>query len=110
MTAGINVGAHLQSRLASHTQENDLDHCRGPRFRHPATVTVFEVAHPFLRFILRQAIQLPHPAHELVALAAAYFERIVGELSPLLPDHALELLPLALDAMPVHLRVPPLIH
>src|SRR6478736_1508065 len=54
------------------------------------------------RFVLRAAILLLDLAHQLVALAADRVELVVGELAPLLLHLPAELLPIALDAIPVH--------
>src|SRR5262245_44960488 len=61
-----------------------------------------ESAHLTLGLVLREAILLLHLADELVALAVNDVELIVGQLAPLLLDLALELLPVAFDAIPIH--------
>src|SRR5258706_16361932 len=48
------------------------------------------------------AVALLDLAHELVALARDLVEFVVGELAPLFLDRALHLLPVAFDAVPVH--------
>ena len=54
-----------------------------------------------LRFILGDAIGFLDPAGEVVTLARNHVELVVGELAPLLLDVALELFPVAFDAIPV---------
>src|SRR5665647_2774960 len=45
-------------------------------------------------------------AYEAILLTADFFKLVVGELAPLFPRVAFELFPLALDDVPVHLRLP----
>src|SRR5580700_2564134 len=52
--------------------------------------------------VFGQAIALLDLAFELVALAVDCGQIIVGELTPLLLDLALGLLPVSFDAVPVH--------
>src|SRR5712691_3668976 len=55
-----------------------------------------------LGFVLGNAVALLQAAGELGALALDHIEVIVGELSPLLPNLAFELLPVSFNAIPVH--------
>src|SRR5512133_115979 len=57
-----------------------------------------------LRFVLGDAIGFLDLAREAVAFARNHLELVVAQLAPLLFGIALELLPVALDAVPVHLR------
>src|SRR5687767_15898432 len=57
-----------------------------------------------LGLVLRDAVELLDPAQQHVALAGDDVELILGELAPLLQGIALELLPVAFDAVPVHGR------
>src|SRR5450759_2370323 len=45
-------------------------------------------------------------ADEAVLLAPDFLKLVVGQLAPLFPRVAFELFPLALDDVPVHLRLP----
>src|SRR6185503_6701855 len=62
---------------------------------------VFDLA---LGFVLLDAVALLDLAHQLVAMAAHLIELVVGELAPLLLQLARHLLPVALNAVPVHLQ------
>src|SRR5690606_22946310 len=68
--------------------------------------SVLEVVGPGVHLALGlvpgDAVALLHTAGELVALAGGDVEVVVGELAPLLLRLALELLPVAFDAIPVH--------
>lgn len=46
-----------------------------------------------------------NPASEAVALARQHVQVIRGEFAPLLPDTAMELFPVAVNAIPVHLCI-----
>src|SRR5665648_552948 len=46
-------------------------------------------------------------ADEAILLAPDFLKLVVAELAPLFPRMAFELFPLALDDVPVHLRLPP---
>jgi hypothetical protein len=52
--------------------------------------------------IALDAVPLLNSAYEPVASAGDLIDLIVGELSPLLPDLAFELLPVSFDSIPVH--------
>src|SRR6185436_20938770 len=56
-----------------------------------------------LRVVLGDAVRLLDLPGEHVALAGDDVEAAVGELAPLLLGRALELLPVAFDAIPVHM-------
>src|SRR5690242_111808 len=56
----------------------------------------------FLRFLARDAISVVDAADQLLAIAGDDVEVIIGELAPLLLGLALEDLPIAFDAIPVH--------
>jgi len=45
-------------------------------------------------------------AYEAILLAPDFLKLVVGELAPLFPRMALKFFPLALDDVPVHLRLP----
>src|SRR5204863_1571145 len=70
----------------------DLLHARFP-FRE----LLFAVLH-------RDAVELLNSAEQEIAPSRDHVELIVGELAPLLAHVALELLPVACDAIPVHVR------
>ena len=53
-----------------------------------------------LRFILGDAVRFLDLAGEVIPLARNHVELVIGELAPLLLDIALELLPVAFDAVP----------
>src|ERR1019366_506571 len=61
---------------------------------------------PLVRLLLRlfflNAVALLQAAHKLVLASGHEFQVVVGEFAPLLPDHALHLLPLAFHLIPVH--------
>src|SRR5450756_320892 len=61
---------------------------------------------PLVRLLLRlfflNAVALLQAAHKLVLASGHEFQVVVGELAPLLPDHALHLLPLTFHLIPVH--------
>src|SRR6185503_15429902 len=56
-----------------------------------------------LGFLFRDAVGFLDLADELVALAGSRFQLTIAQLAPLLPGAALELLPVAFNAIPVHL-------
>src|SRR6185503_2856184 len=62
----------------------------------------FPVTHLLVGFILGDAVVLLDAADQLVALAGDAIELVVGDLAPLLLGFALELAPIAFDAVPVH--------
>src|SRR5665647_991247 len=53
------------------------------------------------------AVLLLQLAYEAVLLAPDFLKLVVAELAPLFARMALELFPLALDDVPVHLPLPP---
>jgi hypothetical protein len=53
-------------------------------------------------FVTRDAIPFLNPAEELFALAMNSVNIVVGELSPLLADFALQLVPLSFEGVFVH--------
>src|SRR5690349_12916236 len=55
------------------------------------------------RFFRGDAVELLDPAEQQVAPSRDHVELIVGQLAPLLPHVAFELLPIACDAIPIHL-------
>src|SRR5262245_35902270 len=55
-----------------------------------------------LGVVLGNAVALLKPARKLGALALDHIEVVVGELAPLLLNLALELFPVAFDAVPIH--------
>src|SRR5262245_15179631 len=59
--------------------------------------------HLLLGFVFRNAIAFLDLADELVAIPGDHVQLIVRELAPLLLDLALDLLPVALYAIPIHL-------
>src|SRR2546421_12763428 len=56
-----------------------------------------------LRFLAGDAVRLLDLSRELLALARARIELIAGELAPVPQGVALEMLPLAFNAIPFHL-------
>src|SRR6266480_1259612 len=56
-----------------------------------------------LRFLAGDAVRLLDLSRELLALARARVELIAGELAPMPQGVALEMLPLAFNAIPFHL-------
>src|SRR5216684_2752876 len=60
-----------------------------------------------LRLVLGDAVTLLQTAGELLSPALDHVKVVVGELSPLPPNLALELLPVAFDAVPIHRLAPP---
>src|SRR5437667_10815308 len=56
-----------------------------------------------LRFLAGDAVRLLDLSRELLALARARVELIAGELAPVPQGVALEMLPLAFNAIPFHL-------
>ena len=60
------------------------------------------IAHLLVGFVAADAIALLDAADQLVALAADAIELVVGQLALLLLGLALELAPIAFDAVPVH--------
>lgn len=56
--------------------------------------------------LLGDPILLLDPANEDVAFAIHLFKFIIGDVAPMFLDGALELLPVALDLIPVHLVLP----
>src|SRR5258705_9288746 len=71
--------------------------------RIPVAITSLEIAELFFRFILGDAVLLLDLAREQVALAGDHIQLVVGQLAPLLFRLALDLLPVAFDAIPIHL-------
>src|ERR1700752_1018604 len=67
---------------------------------------LFEGADLPLGFILREAVLLLQLAHELILPAADHVDVVIGQLAPLLLHLALQLLPIAFDAVPVHVLTP----
>src|SRR5215468_9134944 len=65
-----------------------------------------EGAHLAFGLVAREAVLLLDLAHELVALAVDDVELVVRQLAPLFFDLALELLPVAFDAIPIHCETP----
>src|SRR3954469_9197886 len=63
---------------------------------------LFPVADLLLGLLPRDAVRLLDPAQQQVALSRDHVELVIGELAPLLQRVALELLPVAFDAVPVH--------
>lgn len=63
---------------------------------------VLPICNLFLCFVLGDTVSFLDSADQLVTLARNHFEVIIGELSPLLFDIALELLPVTFNAVPVH--------
>ena len=81
--------------------------CRA-RF-HPASLDVsnflqglLPIAELLLRYILGDAIRFLDLAGKAVALACNHVQLVIGELAPLLLGAALELLPVAFNAVLVH--------
>src|SRR6185436_11031236 len=66
--------------------------------RIPVAITPFEIAELFFRLILGDAVLL-------LDLAGDHIQLVVGQLAPLLFRLALDLLPVAFDAIPIHLRL-----
>src|SRR5258706_7608482 len=62
----------------------------------------FPLGHAPLGFVLGQAIALLHLAGELIAAAGDDVPVVVGQLAPLFLGLARQLLPVALNAVPVH--------
>ena len=60
-----------------------------------------------LGLVLRDAVGLLDLARQLIVLSGNHVEVIVGEFAPLCFHLALELLPVALDDIPVHNKPPP---
>lgn len=58
-----------------------------------------------LRFLFGDAVSFLDLARKAVAFSRNHVKLIVGKLAPLLFDIALELLPVSLDAIPVHFRI-----
>ena len=67
-----------------------------------ALATGEEVVHLLLGLVLRDPIRGLQAAHELFALARDLVELVVGQPAPRLAHVPLELLPVALDAVPIH--------
>src|SRR6185312_9897345 len=67
-----------------------------------ALATGLEVLDLLLGLVPGDPIRVLEAARELVALPADLVELVVGETAPGLADMALELLPVALDAVPIH--------
>ena len=57
-------------------------------------------------FVLGDPVRLFDLSGQLIALAGDDIELVVRELAPLLLDAALDLLPVAFDSIPVHLKFP----
>src|SRR6185295_15351665 len=64
----------------------------------------FPVLDLALGFVLLDAVALLDLADQLVAMAAHLVELVVGELAPLFLQLARHLLPVALNAIPIHLH------
>src|ERR1035441_4478361 len=56
----------------------------------------------FLRHFFRNAVALLQAAHKLFLASGHKCQVVVGELAPLLPGHALHLLPLPFHLIPIH--------
>src|SRR5205085_5691800 len=63
---------------------------------------VFPFARLALCVVLRATVAFLDLADKLIALARHLVELIVGQLAPALLERALHLLPIALDAVPIH--------
>src|SRR5258705_6148544 len=61
-----------------------------------------EVADLLLGLVLRNPVGVLEAARELLAAAGDLVQLVVGQASPLLTDFALELLPVAFAAVPIH--------
>src|SRR5205814_6876221 len=69
-------------------------------------LAVFPFAHLIFGLVARVAVALLDLADELVALAGHAIELVIGELAPALLQRALHLLPVACNAIPIHLDPP----
>src|SRR5262245_31579255 len=72
----------------------------------PVAVARLELVQLLLGFVLGDAVLLLDPSGQLLAAAGDDVELVVGELAPLLLGLALQLLPVAFDAIPVHMCSP----
>ena len=59
-----------------------------------------------LGLVLRNSVDFLDPAREFLATDVDHVKVVIRELAPLLVDLALELLPVAFDAIPIHLLSP----
>src|ERR1700741_401765 len=76
---------------------------RAPTCPDALLLAVFPFANLLFRFVACAAVTLLDLADELVALAGHAVELVVGKLAPALPHRAFHLLPVACNAVPVHL-------
>lgn len=85
-------------------------HGISPRMRSTPSVgfqmTAFEVSDLTIHFVQRLPVPLPDLADELVTLPGDHVDIVVGQLSPLLADLALELLLIPFDRVLVHGSIP----
>jgi hypothetical protein len=65
-------------------------------------LTFFTFPHLALCVVLGAAIAFLDLADELVAMTRELLELVIGQLAPALLDRAFHLLPVTLDAVPVH--------
>jgi hypothetical protein len=65
-------------------------------------VTGLELLHLLFGFFLLDAVALLDTPDELVALAFDTGQIVIGQLAPLFLDLALELIPIALGRIPIH--------
>src|SRR5262245_9891137 len=68
----------------------------------PSGLASFPVLYLPFGFVLADAVAFLDLADELIAVARHLVELVVGKLAPLLLQLAFHLLPVALDAIPVH--------
>jgi hypothetical protein len=68
-------------------------------------VKLFKIFDLLLGFVLRDAVGLLDLARQLIALSGNHVEVIVGEIAPLCFHLALELLPVAFNDIPVHIKL-----
>jgi hypothetical protein len=68
-------------------------------------VKLFKTFDLLFGFVLRDAVGLLDLARQLIAVSGNHVEVIVGEFAPLCFHLALELLPVAFNDIPVHIKV-----
>src|SRR5690606_5112221 len=78
----------------------------GPPEARLATAAVEPLVEAALRLVAAVTVALLDAPDELVVVALGHRQVVVGELAPLLLDVALELLPVALQDVPVHVVLP----
>ena len=74
----------------------------GPPTREPSVLGFQPIIDVFAHHVFCDSVSLLNPPFELVALSVDAIQVIFGELTPLLLDLALNLLPVSFDAIPIH--------